>query len=52
VTAGPWQPADRRRVDHYRASLEVLERRAPTLRLVRQLRFELWALTVLPSGDS
>jgi hypothetical protein len=51
VTAGPWQPADRRRVDHYRASLEVLERRAPTLPLVRQLRFELWALSVLPSRD-
>jgi (p)ppGpp synthase/HD superfamily hydrolase len=52
VTAGPWQPDDRRRVDHYRASLEVLQHRAPTLRLVRQLRFELWALNVLPSRDS
>jgi len=37
-----------RRLLHYEASLEMLEAAAPDLALVRQLRFELWALRALP----
>lgn len=37
-----------RRLEHYAASLEMLESQAPDLALVRQLRFELWALRHLP----
>ena len=36
------------RLVHYKASLMMLEREAPDLPLVRQLRFELWALRHLP----
>ena len=41
-------PEIRRRLEHYQASLGMLEREAPDLPLVRQLRFELWALAALP----
>lgn len=41
-----------RRIDHYCASLEMLEREAPDLALVRQLRFELWAHRHLPPADA
>ena len=40
-----------RRFRHYEASLEMLEREAPDLALVRQLRFELWALRHLPPAQ-
>ena len=40
-------PKDRR-LRHYEASLAMLERASPDLPLVRQLRFELWALRHLP----
>jgi hypothetical protein len=33
---------------HYEACLEMLERQTPDHPLVRQLRFELWALRELP----
>ena len=36
------------RLDHYAKSLEMLQETAPDLALVRQLRFELWALEELP----
>jgi len=38
------------KLDHYEASLELLERRLPGHPLVRQLRFELEALAYLPPG--
>jgi (p)ppGpp synthase/HD superfamily hydrolase len=41
-------PATRGRLEHYRASLVMLEREAPDLAYVGQLRFELWALLELP----
>jgi (p)ppGpp synthase/HD superfamily hydrolase len=42
------EPDLRRRLDHYQASLEMLQTAAPDLPLVRQLAFELWALRALP----
>jgi hypothetical protein len=39
---------DREQLEHYWASLELLEDRALATPLVRQLRFELEALAVLP----
>jgi (p)ppGpp synthase/HD superfamily hydrolase len=42
------EPHIARRLEHYAASLQMLEREAPDLPLVRQLRFELWALRHLP----
>jgi (p)ppGpp synthase/HD superfamily hydrolase len=44
------EPDVARRLAHYEASLAMLEREAPDLALVRQLRFELWALRHLPPG--
>ncbi len=44
----PGALSDERKLAHYAASLEMLEREAPDLPLVRQLRFELWALRELP----
>jgi (p)ppGpp synthase/HD superfamily hydrolase len=44
------EPATRGRLEHYRASLAMLERHAPDLPYVAQLRFELWALRELPPG--
>ena len=41
-------PTVRARLEHYAKSLEMLEQTAPDLALVRQLRFELWALEALP----
>jgi hypothetical protein len=41
-------PAIEQRLEHYDASVVMLEREAPDLALVRQLRFELWALRALP----
>jgi (p)ppGpp synthase/HD superfamily hydrolase len=38
----------RRRLEHYEASLEMLDRALPDNPLGRQLRFELWALRALP----
>ena len=38
------------RLERYEASLAMLEHEAPDLPLVRQLRFELWALRALPPG--
>ena len=43
---------DPAKVDHYWASLALLERRLGHHPLVRQLRFELEALTLLPPGGS
>ena len=37
-----------RRLLHYEACLDMLEAAAPDLALIRQLRFELWALRNLP----
>jgi (p)ppGpp synthase/HD superfamily hydrolase len=45
-------PKIERRLAHYERSLEMLERTAPDLALVRQLRFELWALRNLPPGGT
>lgn len=42
---------DRARLEHYRASLDMLEQITPEHSLVRQLRFELEALAALPPGD-
>jgi HD domain len=42
----------RARLEHYRATLTMLEGRDPTLPLVRQLRFELEALATLPPHGS
>lgn len=36
------------RLEHYERSLEMLTVQVPDLPLVRQLRFELWALRELP----
>jgi (p)ppGpp synthase/HD superfamily hydrolase len=41
---------DEAKLHHYEESLAMLEREAPDLPLVRQLRFELWALRALPPG--
>ncbi len=41
---------ERRKLDHYGKSLDTLERALPEHPLVRQLRFELEALDVLPPG--
>lgn len=51
VTRDPGAFADptiRLRLEHYDESLKMLEREVPDLPLVRQLRFELWALAELP----
>jgi (p)ppGpp synthase/HD superfamily hydrolase len=45
---GPDGPALERRLDHYEASLQMLETVAADLPLVHQLAFELWALRRLP----
>jgi len=42
----------RRRLAHYAASLDVLERVAPDSPLVHQLAFELWALQQLPPEEA
>ena len=42
------EPQIQRRLEHYEASLEMLERVLPEHPLPRQLRFELWALRTLP----
>jgi (p)ppGpp synthase/HD superfamily hydrolase len=39
---------DEAKLRHYEESLEMLEHHTPDLPLVRQLRFELWALRTLP----
>jgi len=44
----PGALSDAAKLEHYAACLELLEREAPDLPLVRQLRFELWALRELP----
>ena len=44
----PDQPLDQAKLAHYEASLEMLEDHLPDVALVRQLRFELWALRHLP----
>ncbi len=44
--------ADRDTLDHYWASLELLEQRRPDDALVRQLRFELEALALLPPNGA
>jgi (p)ppGpp synthase/HD superfamily hydrolase len=41
-------PALSRKLEHYEASLEMLEQLAPAMPLVQQLAFELWALRNLP----
>jgi (p)ppGpp synthase/HD superfamily hydrolase len=45
------QARDRARLDHYRQSLITLEQITPDHPLVRQLRFELEALSALPPDD-
>jgi hypothetical protein len=43
------EPApDPQKLEHYRASLDLLEARIPANPLVQQLRFELEALELLP----
>jgi (p)ppGpp synthase/HD superfamily hydrolase len=37
-----------RKIEHYRASVELLQERLPDHPLTRQLAFELWALDALP----
>jgi (p)ppGpp synthase/HD superfamily hydrolase len=44
----PDDAADPAKLEHYWASLELLERRGEAVSLVRQLRFELEALALLP----
>lgn len=39
---------DQEKLEHYRASLALLEQREARAPLVRQLRFELEALSLLP----
>ena len=39
---------DEAKLHHYEESLTMLEREVPDLPLVRQLRFELWALRTMP----
>jgi (p)ppGpp synthase/HD superfamily hydrolase len=46
----PASPDLDRKLEHYRRSLEMLERELPDHPLVRQLRFELEALQLLPPG--
>ncbi|HEV2815367.1 MAG TPA: HD domain-containing protein [Solirubrobacteraceae bacterium] len=41
-------PVLRQRLEHYEASLAMLDERLPEHPLPRQLRFELWALRTLP----
>ena len=48
VVRNPEKPLDEAKLRHYEASLDMLEDHAPDLALVRQLRFELWALRHLP----
>jgi hypothetical protein len=48
LAARPDDAADPAKLEHYWASLELLERRAEAVSLVRQLRFELEALALLP----
>jgi (p)ppGpp synthase/HD superfamily hydrolase len=43
---------DQEQLDHYWASLELLEQRRPDDALVRQLRFELEALALLPPNGA
>lgn len=43
---------DQEKLEHYWASLELLERRAARAPLVRQLRFELEALSLLPPAQT
>ena len=45
-------PELRRKLEHYEASLEMLQRVAATMPLVQQLAFELWALRNLPPATS
>jgi hypothetical protein len=42
VARDPGAAADEQKLRHYEESLAMLEREAPDLPLVRQLRFELW----------
>jgi (p)ppGpp synthase/HD superfamily hydrolase len=48
VARDPGAAADEQKLRHYEESLAMLEREAPDLPLVRQLRFELWAMRELP----
>ena len=41
-----------RKLEHYEASLAMLQRVAPAMPLVQQLAFELWALRNLPPATS
>lgn len=51
VVRNPGRPLDEEKLEHYERSLEMLEEHAPDLALVRQLRFELWALRHLPPSS-
>lgn len=46
------EPDLRRRLEHYEASLEMLESVAPDMPIVHQLAFELWALRTLPPAHA
>jgi (p)ppGpp synthase/HD superfamily hydrolase len=48
LASRPDEAADPAKLEHYWASLELLERRGEATSLVRQLRFELEALALLP----
>lgn len=50
VARDPRQPIDPDKLDHYQASLAMLEARLGPHPLVRQLRFELETLATLPPG--
>jgi hypothetical protein len=45
-------PSRERRLAHYRACLVALEEHESDAHLVRQLRFELWALRSLPPAHA
>ena len=45
------EPYIQARLEHYEASLTMLERVLPDSALPRQLRFELWALRTLPPAE-
>ena len=51
IVRAPGDPLDEPKLAHYERSLELLEQHLPDLALVRQLRFELWALRHLPPSS-
>jgi (p)ppGpp synthase/HD superfamily hydrolase len=50
ISRGRFVREDRRKIDHYEASLEMLDQLIPEHELVHQLRLELEAVHALPAG--